>query len=272
MDRSVDTKIGVPSSRNLVYTSAGDWSNLHYWLKGNKKFDLWITYYGNKGPRYKESADFYNIRQGSKWQNLYDIYQRWPKILDHYEAILVMDDDILINASSIDRLFAIQKQYDLWVCQAAYDFRGKIRHQITSSKPENFMRYVSFVENTCPVFKKVKLDDFMKVYDGSLLGNGVDYWYLDVLGAETKDKFAVIDAVRCINPFDQDKGGTREYANIDKQPWKELSADLEGRYGIKSHLMPYKEYSFVPNKSICDQWSGFLYKVSRKIQRPRGTK
>ena len=261
MDSTSDIKISVPSSRYLVYTSAGDYANLHLWLRRKRDFDLWVTYYGNQGPRYKDLSDFYNMHQGSKWQNLRNVYLKCPEIFNHYEAILAMDDDILINTAAINRLFAIRKKCDLWICQPSYDVRGKIRHKITAAQPGYFMRYVNFVENGCPVFRKDKLDEFMKVYDGSLGGNGVDYWFLKVLGSDIEGKCAIIDAIRCINPHDEKKSGVRECLIYEKLPWKELSAQLESRYGIKGHLLPQKEFSSIPNTLLSDHLASIFYRL-----------
>lgn len=264
-----DIKIGSSPSRYLVYTSAGDYANLRPWLKGKKDFDLWVTYYGDQGARYREIADHYNAHKGSKWQNLLEVTKRWPQVLGRYEAVLAMDDDVVIDTAAINRLFAVRRQYDLWICSAAFDARGIIRHKITGAQPGKFMRYVNFVENTCPVFRKDKLDEFMKVYDGSLFGNGVDYWYLEVMGPQAQGKIAIIDAIRCINPLADTKGGGREYLKLDQQPWKELSAQLESRYGIKGHLQPQKEFGAIANTSLADHLGALSYSLIlflRKVQ------
>ena len=65
----------TPCHENLVYTSAGDNANLIKWIKGNRYFDLWVTYYGNCEGRYREFADYYNIRKDGKFPNLYHAYQ-----------------------------------------------------------------------------------------------------------------------------------------------------------------------------------------------------
>ena len=61
---SFSKKISSPKSRYLVFTSAGDRSNLNYWLEGKQNFDLWITYYGNEKERFKEISDYYLVRKG----------------------------------------------------------------------------------------------------------------------------------------------------------------------------------------------------------------
>lgn len=153
-------KIRRPNSKYLVFTSAGDHSNLELWIKGHKNFDLWVTYYGDKKGRYHAISDFYNCRKGGKFPNFYYVFQRYHEILDHYDAIMVMDDDIIINGTEISRLFRIREQFDLWVLQPAFDPRGKISIPITRVRLFSYLRFTNFVEVTCPLFKKDKLEDF----------------------------------------------------------------------------------------------------------------
>ena len=62
--------IDRPNSRYLVFTSAGGNSNLLYWLKGYRNFDLWVSYYGDKKNRYKDHSDFYISKKGGKFPGL----------------------------------------------------------------------------------------------------------------------------------------------------------------------------------------------------------
>lgn len=223
-------KIGVPGAKYLVYTSAGDNSNLGYWLADNKRFDLWITYYGEKTGRYYEVADFYNQRKGGKFPNFYFVYHQWRRVISQYDAILLIDDDILINAVQIYRLFALREEYDLWVLQPAFDPQGKIRHRITHVQPQNLLRYTNFVEVTCPLFRQDKLDNFMAVYDPVLVGWGVDYWFMNSLGHPLDGKVAIVDDVPCINPCDHTKGGKREIEMLQstesrKQTWEAIKLE-----------------------------------------------
>ena len=79
---------------------------------------------------------------------------------------------------------------------------------ITGVKLFNSLRYTNFVEVTCPLFKKDKLDAFMNIFDPApLIEWGIDWWFLETLGASLGGHTAVIDAVSCINPLDSTKGG-----------------------------------------------------------------
>ncbi len=99
------TKSGMPASRNLVFTSAGDNANLLQWVEGKQDFDLWVTYYGDNGTRYSDVADFYNVHKGGKFPNLLFAFQNWRQIFDAYDSIFVLDDDIVFNSSALERLF-----------------------------------------------------------------------------------------------------------------------------------------------------------------------
>lgn len=238
-----DIRLGTPKQKHLVFTSAGDRSNLAGWLNGRRNFDLWVTYYGRNEGRHKEIADFYNCRSGAKFPNLYYVYQTWRDILDHYQAIMVMDDDIIIDAAAISRLFELRDRFDLWLLQPAFDANGKISHPITKAKPGLLLRYVNFVEVTCPLFKKEKLDRFMSVYDPALVGWGIDWWFLHSLGPNLDSKVAIIDDITCVNPHDAAKGGQREIDLIETKReriarWKEF----EARYQIRTEAGGTMEY------------------------------
>ena len=208
----VDLKKNLPRPRTkyLVFTSAGDKANLRWWLKGERNFDLWINYYGSKENRYIDLGDFYTMKKGDKFANYHFVYQKWEDILNRYQAIMVMDDDVIIDGAAINRLFKIREEYDLWVLQPAFSPKGKISHRITRVNPLTYLRYTNFVEMTCPLFLKDKLNNFMKVYDPGLIGYGVDYWYIDSMGPDIGGKVAIVDEISCINPHDRVKGGQRE--------------------------------------------------------------
>jgi hypothetical protein len=248
-----------PCSKFLVYTSAGDNSNLHYWLKNfsnqkcNNNFELWITYYGDEEEdRYLKLSDFYNRRKGGKFPNFYYVYHHWKDILCHYEAIFLLDDDIIIDSRGINKLFKIREQYDLWLLQPAFDPRGKISHPITKMNRACFMRYTNFVEVGCALFRKDKLDDFMKVYDPSLTSWGVDFWFLHTLG-ESQSRIAIIDAVPCINPLDNMKHGGREIERLEKtsvsvSKWVEIKERFNIQFDGESGKFQMKQFGFVKNQ------------------------
>jgi len=249
-----------PLSKYLVYTSAGDHSNLYNWLavsgapKVRKSFDLWVTYYGDQENKYKKIADFYNMRKGGKLPNLYYLYQQHKDILDNYDAIFVLDDDILIDCNQINRLFEIREQFDLWLLQPAFHPAGKISHPITKVAPSSFLRYTNFVEVACPLFRKDKLDKFMEVYDPVLVGWGADLWFSHLLG-EKPGKIAIVDAISCINPHDSTKEGGREIdqleeKNIRIKNWVEIKKLHNIQFNGEEGKFPMKVFGYVKQPQL----------------------
>lgn len=238
----------IPKARspNLVFTSAGDRSNLGRWLRGRRDFDLWTVYYGDRDGMFRGQSDYYLSRKGSKFQNLHFCYRRWPELLRRYEAILVMDDDIVIDATGITRLFEIRREFGLWALQPAFRLAGKISWRITEVRATAKLRYTNFIEMACPLFRRDKLDGFMSVYDPELVGYGADWWFLSTLGDDLTGKVAVVDEVRCINPYDRTKGGAREIDRLQsheqrKAVWERMKA----RHGLDEQGRVHREYGRV---------------------------
>jgi hypothetical protein len=237
----------VTRSRNLVFTSAGDRSSLRGWLQGRRDFDLWVVYYGDLPPTFQELSNFHVSRKGSKFQNLHYCYQQWPQALARYDAVMVMDDDIVIDASGITRLFEIRRELDLWALQPAFRWAGKVSWDITAVHSTAKLRYTNFLEMACPLIRRDKLDAFMAVYDPELVGYGADWWFLHTLGPDLKNHVAIVDEVTCINPYDRDKGGVREIDTLQshekrKQVWERMKAlhglDEQGRRHVEFGRIP----------------------------------
>ena len=87
----------------------------------------------------------------------------------------------------------------------------------------------------------------MQVYDPRLVGWGIDWWFVEVLGPELRGKVAIVDAVTCINPHDRVKGGQREIDTL--QPTEQRIAvwnDIKTERSIQSQRAGTVEYGLVP--------------------------
>ena len=159
---------------------------------------------------------------------------------------------------------SVIKKYNLWLLQPAFDPKGKISHSITKVNPDTFMRYTNFVEVTCPLFQKDKLDEFMKIYDPVLVGWGVDLWFMEVLGPDVKGKVATVDEISCINPHDHTKGNKREIDTLQKtadriKNWKKIKE----KHNLQNDLGGFVEYGVVKKNFIVL----FYKKVIRKSKK-----
>jgi hypothetical protein len=139
----------------------------------------------------------------------------------------------------------MRERYDLWVLQAAFSSRGKITWPITRARRGNILRYTDFIEMTCPLFRRDKLDAFMAVYDPDLIGWGCDWWFLESLGPDVCGRIAVVDAIACINPHD----ATKETREIDRlapaTERREAWERIKQKYGIQREARGAQTYGAV---------------------------
>lgn len=232
-------KIGVPSARYLVYTSAGDHSVIRDWLKGEKNFNLWVTQYGDADKGLRDLAEHHNHRRGGKFPNLKDAWLRWPEVFSAYDAIFVLDDDIHLTGGEISQLFRILRRYNLTLLQPAFSPVGKISHRSTVAKLGSFGRYSDFAELGVPMFTREALEEFLQVYDPEIVGWGVDWWYMHVLKAREDRKIALIDAIACLNPDEQLAGRERaidqlQATAVRRKLWEEKAQSLGIDMGSRS--------------------------------------
>ena len=235
-------------NKNVLITSAGNNTNFDkLWTNYNRNYDIWVVYYGDDNNiynKYKNKVDKIWKRKGSKFQNFNYIYKNYYNNLMEYERFFIVDDDIIMNTSDINKLFNISKKYNLSICQPAFKEESKISHPITKVVKNNILRYTNFVEVNTPVFSKDALITFMKYYDDSLIGWGIDYLYIWANNKDAPDKYAIIDSITCINPYDDIKGG-RELDKInDSINRAQIWANYANKIGA-----PY-EWEHITYKSI----------------------
>jgi hypothetical protein len=252
MSLVLQKQLEKPSSKFLVFTSAGRHANCSTWIKGRRNFDLWVTNYSGGDEGLLNLADYYAERKGGKFPNLHAAFHQWPEIFEKYDAIFVSDDDLYISAGKISELFEILFEFDLDVLQPAFSQFGKWSHKFTRAKLLSYLRYCNFVEVTCPLFRMSKLAEFMAVYDPVLVGWGTDHWFMQTLVGDAPNKAAIVDAIVAINPFDEVKGRreihTLQVDTVRHATWKEIQ-----RTRNVSEVNPLREWGKV------QRWARFRF-------------
>jgi hypothetical protein len=234
--------------RWCLFTSAGDRNAIHLWLDGNapRMWDLVVAYYGDDDDAFCKISDLciYSFRsKGSKFQNLKKLILEKPDFFDSYSHVWVCDDDILMSSEQVHQAFSLTVLLGFWVTQPAFDKRGKISHWIGCFVGARWdYRIVNFVEVTMPIFRREKLTDFLAVYDGSLVGHGIDYWVTNFLQADEFARFAVIDKVKVINPRDASKGG-RVIDQLQSEAQRKATwRAAQKKYGLNEYALKVFAY------------------------------
>jgi len=214
---------------NLVFTSAGDNTRFHELWPG-EHYDIYVIYYGESDEnyeKYKLISKFIEKRKGSKFQNFWYFYFKYPEIISKYSRFFILDDDIVISAPDISRMFQISREHSLDICQPSFSDKGVISHSVTKHKPGLLLQYTNFCEVNTPLFSKEALDSLMKVLDPKLIGWGVDYLFIWANGLDREDAYAVIHMVQCVNPHKNTKGGRELYkipgARFRRRIWEEYA-------------------------------------------------
>lgn len=212
---------------NLVFTSAGDNTDFHrLWCGINQQYHLIVYYYGKsriRFKRYDEIAQYAVYRQGSKFQNFHHFHSNHRDMLSRYDRVMILDDDIQIDVTGINRVFELSREYDLDICQPAFAIASKVSHDITRQRPNCLLRYTNFIEVNTPCFSRAALERLMQWLDPSLIGWGIDYLYIWANGVSRENAYAILDAIPCVNPYDHNKRHYRRELSRIAQ-WQRRSA------------------------------------------------
>jgi len=260
----------------LLYSSVGDLSKFpKYWLSGKgRNFDIWISFYGDRTDHgFEKHVDKYFVNRNYKFPNFYDVYKKHYDIIKKYDAVFLIDDDIIIKTQQIRLLFQIIMELDLWVMQPAFNDKSLMYWETNRQISNSFMHYTNFVEINTPIFSKYALEKFMAVYDPELLSTGIDFWCTRTLGIDVKDKYAVIDAITCENPTNLKKTGTetknREIHKYISETTKFNSWDIVSKkHGIEKFVP--KIYKTVPIdnlKNMIPENTKLFSKIMRQFER-----
>ena len=205
--------------KNLIFSSIGDVAQIRNWIGPDQNYDIWATYYGddeNKYNDYKQYTQFLRKSKGSKFQNFNVIWKEFNSELNEYERFFILDDDIIFDSyKDINKMFNFAKEQSTWICGPTFKSFGKISHSITQTDESASFRYVNFVEINTPLFSNFAINKFMKHYDNSLIGWGLDFCYIQILGRSAKNRYALVDEVSVINPLPQKALDLCNINNID---------------------------------------------------------
>jgi hypothetical protein len=251
--------------KNFVFTSAGDNTDFHtLWFNGVINYDVYVIYYGDKDENYelyKSKAKFIERRKGSKFQNFLYFFNKYPDIIEKYDRFFIVDDDIIMSATDITKLFVVAEAFGTKICQPSLSRESKISHAVTRNISNSFLHYTNFIEVNVPLFSKEALYTFMPYMDDKLIGWGIDFLYIYVNGCELNmplegcNKFyAIIDSVICTNPFEKvKKEDRRELYKIDgvltrQKTWEDYakSKNIPISFQVKTYTIMYTTHSKTP--------------------------
>jgi len=187
--------------RFLVVARVGDRSLHRHWLSGGERnFDLYLSYYGADPDKFSEDAEYWYGRKGPKWPILADHVREDAAIFEAYEAVWLPDDDLLIDAKQISRMFEYFSLFGLALGQPALSHDSYYSHSVLLHDSRYLVRYTNFVEVMAPILSRESMRVLSTTFDQSRIGWGLDYlWPYLLEKASVKGRIGIIDAVTMVH-------------------------------------------------------------------------
>jgi hypothetical protein len=180
--------------RNLIIVRAGDQSIHAGWIDPGRRrdFDLLVSYYGSTPDRFRASAEHYDAETGPRWPAQARLCREQWAILERYEHVAFVCDDLEVPQATWNDLFRICRRYRLDLAQPAIE--GHPTHRITQPQPGCILRYTNFVEIMCPVFGRAALQKLRGTFGESISGWGLDFLWGSLL-PYPQFRMAIIDSI-----------------------------------------------------------------------------
>lgn len=177
--------------RFLVWIQAGCGFDLPV-LPKSRSFDIWINYFERGNLKTIDEASIVTVQTGTKTTAIHKVCSEKPELLEGYEAILFLDDDVEWQAEQIEMLFSLFEENELDLAQASLTadsacFFPVLRQPEVGSE----IRRVTAVEIMMPVLSQRALKACSWVF-----GTAVSGWCVDaLLGREVRKAFGSTVAV-----------------------------------------------------------------------------
>ena len=107
------------NNRNCVISAVGKNSLHKMWTDGNRNFDFHLIVYDDQLELFRNDAEYVSHIKGFKLRVIYKYLEANSHFKDQYDYYFFPDDDIQMDATTINALFDAMRHYDLKIAQPA---------------------------------------------------------------------------------------------------------------------------------------------------------
>lgn len=182
-------------SRYLLIARAGKNSAHESYTTSSKDraYDVLVYAYDESVPKPPRETDHYICHVGEKISSYAWLFQERPDLLDSYDYIAWMDDDLESDTETINTCFQLGSKYGLNLWQPSLTRESFYSYAAFLTNPLFTLRYTNFVEMQCPFFKVDTLREALPLFGmGYIVG-------LDLVWSRLHDdnmyKAAILDCV-----------------------------------------------------------------------------
>lgn len=181
---------------NLVIVRAGKNSLHSRWIDdtGNEPpdFDLLVAAYHKDAVKEDSEHVKYRFVPGSKVHGWNTVLNEHADLVNSYQQVALIDDDIEANASTLNKCFAVGKAHDLSIWQPSLSHDSFATYGASLQNERFLLRHTNYVEMMCPFFNISTLERISRLFS---LGyeSGIDLVWCSV-AREMGGKCAIVDA------------------------------------------------------------------------------
>lgn len=217
----------------LLVLRAGDRSLHPGWLKGERNWDLHISYFGDQEAPFGELPAGVTLsrEKGPKWLGLKDCLAKHPEFLERYTHIGFPDDDLAATAATWNAALRILDEIGVALGQVSLDPRSFYSYDITLQRNWLAWRETDFVELMCPIFRLDFLRQVLPTWDANRSSWGLDMVWREIARREGR-LLAIVDAVSVLHTRAIGKGTQYSAANLGGKSQYDEYRELLAAYGI----------------------------------------
>jgi hypothetical protein len=217
----------------LLVLRAGDRSLHPGWLRGERLWDLHISYFGDQEKPFGDLPEGVTLsrEKGPKWLGLKDCLEKHPEFLERYTHIGFPDDDLACDAATWNTAFKILDGIGAALGQVSLDPRSFYSYDITLQRRWLKYRETDFVELMCPIFTRDFLRRVLPTWDANKSSWGLDMVWREIARRESL-KLAIVDACAVLHTRAVGKGTQYSAANLGGKSQYDEYRELLAAYGI----------------------------------------
>jgi hypothetical protein len=190
----------MSAPRALVFCRAGEKSLHGQWIgdPATRSYDVWLDCYCDPAVWADAPAKVTDGRGTTKWPRVAALLADDPTAFDRYDVVWFPDDDLALDAATVERFFGIFEAARLALAQPALVDGCHWSHELTLATHSFALRYTNFVEVMAPAFSREALRACAPTFGRSKSGWGLDYAWPHVLGSPA-DAVAIVDATPMVH-------------------------------------------------------------------------
>ena len=181
----------------------------NWYQNGERNWDLLLNFYDNSSDR-SFIGDYVLSQQGTKFTAIFNIW-RQTDILDTYEYLLFIDDDLIFRYQDIDEYFNIISKINIDLSQPSLSKGSYCVWPVFFNSGRKGVRWTNGVEIMMPAFSKRSFNIMAPYFGTSVSGFGLDLLFAK-LAKNNNFSVAVVDAVKAshFSEIDQSSGAYYE--------------------------------------------------------------